>query len=121
MPYLIINGVDITADIEEIKWSENDLDGPNAGRTLDGVMHRDKVASKRRADIKLCDVKTDRANEILSALRNQYFTCETDLAPSDGNSLSMTMYNSTRSGGIRIVNTDGKVVHKEISFNIIER
>lgn len=121
MPFLKINDLDITADIEEIKWSENDLDSPNAGRTLDGLMRRGKVTSKRRADIKLLDVKTERANQILKVLRNQYFTCTTDLAPSDDGELVMEMYNSTRSGSVRIVNTDGKTVHKEISFNIIER
>ena len=121
MPFLKINGMDITADIEELKWSENDLDSPRAGRTLDGLMRRGKVTSKRRADIKLKDLQSERANEILAILRNQYFTCETDLAPSDSTSLTMEMYNSSRSGSIRIVNTDGKAVHKEISFNIIER
>lgn len=121
MPYIKIGGIDITADIEEIKWSENDLDAPNSGRTLDGMMHRGKVTSKRRADIKLVDLKTDRANQILSVLRNQYFLCQTDLCPASGSGVAMTMYNSTRSGSVRIVNTDGKTVHKEISFNIIER
>ena len=121
MPFLRINGLDITADIEEIKWSENDLDAPNSGRTLDGLMHRGKVASKRRADIKLKDLKAERANQILSVLRNQYFICQTDLPPSTEEYITMQMYNSTRSGGVRIVNTDGKVIHKEISFNIIQR
>ena len=121
MPYLSLDGLDITEDIEEIKWSENDLDAPNSGRSLDGMMQRGKVTSKRRADIKLRDLKAVRANQILSVLRNQYFTCETDLAPSSGSGLVMQMYNSTRSGSVRIVNTDGKVVHKDIAFNIIER
>ena len=121
MPFLRLNGLDITADIEEIKWSENDLDAPNSGRSLDGVMQRGKVASKRRADIKLKSLKAQRANQILDVLRNQYFYCETDLAPSDEPYLNMQMYNSTRSGNIAIVNTDGKIVHKGISFNIIQR
>lgn len=121
MPYLMLNGLDITEDIEEIKWSENDLDAPNSGRTLNGLMERGKVTSKRRADIKLRDLKAVRANQILSVLRNQYFICQTDLAPADGTDLIMQMYNSTRSGSVRIVNTDGKIIHKDISFNIIER
>lgn len=121
MPYMRINGLDITADIAEIKWSENDLDAPNSGRTLDGVMQRGKVTSKRRADIKLMPMATTRANAILNVLRNQYFTCQTDLCPADSGGISMQMYNSTRSGGVAIVNTDGKIIHKDISFNIIQR
>ena len=127
MPYMILyttsreSGIDIAPLIEEIKWSENDLDSPNAGRTLDGLMHRGKVTSKRRADIKLMPEKASVINPVLQIIRNEYFMCETDLAPSDGGVLYMTMYNSTRSGSIQIVNTDGVIMHKDVAFNIIER
>lgn len=126
MPYMTLfttvvgDGIDIAPYIEEVKWSENDLDSPNSGRTLDGLMHRGKVTSKRRADIKLLPIKASQVNPILSILRNEYFYCETDLAPAD-NVLTMQMYNSSRSGGVLIVNTDGVIVHKDVSFNIIER
>ena len=121
MPYIRLNGTDITRYIEEIKWSDNDLDGPEAGRTLDTIMHRYKLGSKHRADIKLIPVTSAVAYPILSILKNQYFTCETDLIPDYPNGLSMEMYNSTRSGSVAIVTTDGKIKHKDISFNIIER
>ena len=121
MPYFRINGLDIINDIEEIKWSENDLDAPNSGRTLDGMMQRGKITSKRRADIKLRNIRAQRANQILAIIRNQYFTCETDLPPSDEGSLSMQMYNSTRSGGVKIIDTDGRIIHGGISFNLIQR
>ena len=121
MPYLRINGVDITRYIEEIKWSDNDLDGPNSGRTLDTIMQRNKLGSKHRADIKLTAVDSQTAYTIISQLKNQYFTCETDLIPDSFGGQSLTMYNSTRSGNISIINTQGKVIHKDISFNIIER
>jgi len=126
MPYMRLYAsspnasIDIAPIIEEIKWSENDLDGPNAGRTLDGKMHRDKVTSKRRADIKLMPVAASVVNPVLIILRNTYFYCQTDLVPANG-PVTMEMYNSTRSGGIQIVNTDKVVVHKDVAFNIIER
>lgn len=112
--------IDIAPLIEEIKWSENDLDSPKAGRTLDGLMHRGKVTSKRRADIKLINSSASTINPILVILRKEYFYCDTDLVPAEG-PLLMQMYNSTRSGGIQIVNTDNVVMHKDVSFNIIER
>lgn len=125
MPYMNIYAtgtetIDIAPLIEEIKWSENDLDSPKAGRTLDGLMHRGKVTSKRRADIKLINSKASTINPILVILRKEYFYCSTDLVPAEGPVL-MQMYNSTRSGGIQIVTTDNVVMHKEVSFNIIER
>ena len=121
MPYLRLNNLDITEYLEEIKWSDNDLDSPNAGRTLDTVMQRGKLGSKHRADIKLVNMTAQEAIPIMQVLKNQYFTCTTDLIPDSSSSQSMEMYNSTRSGSIQIVRTDGKVMHKDISFNIIER
>ena len=124
MPYLKLSSqnttVDITRCIETISWSENDLDSPDAGRTLDGKMHRGKVTSKNRADIKLLPLKAEVLGPILQVLRFEYFTCETDLMPGYG-VISMEMYNSKRSGGILIVDTEGKIRHKDVAFNIIER
>lgn len=113
------SGVDIIGLIEEIKWSENDLDAPNSGRTLDGLMHRGKTTSKHRADIKLIPETASAINPALSVIRNEYFYCYTDLLPEG--ELTMQMYNSARSGGVMIVNTDGVIVHKDVAFNIIER
>ena len=39
-----INGTDITPYIANggLQYTRNDLDGPNAGRALDGTMYRDR-------------------------------------------------------------------------------
>lgn len=39
---------------KSIKWSRNDLDSDDAGRTLDGVMHRARVAIKRKIEVQDC-------------------------------------------------------------------
>lgn len=114
------NGVDLIPLIEEIKWSENDLDSPNSGRTLDAMMHRGKVASKLRFDVKLVPVEASVLNPIISILRHEYFYCQSNAFSFTGNSV-LTLYNSTRSGGISIITTDGKIKHKDVSFNMIER
>lgn len=48
-----INGVDITPFIAYggLKWQRADVDGANAGRTLDGTMIRDRRATKIRWDV----------------------------------------------------------------------
>lgn len=134
MPYLqlyvdnIANAVDIVSLIEEMKWSENDLDSPNSGRDLQATMYRGKVASKRRCDIKLMPCRASVLNEIFPIIRHEYFYCYTDLVPAEG-PLLMQMYNSTRSGGIAIITSDlegdqvvhNVIKHKDVSFNIIER
>ena len=118
--YLRINGVDIIQYIDSYITSENDLDAPNSGRTLDGIMHRGKVSSKIKMEIKLVPVEAAVLNRIFPLLRNEYVTCETNLLPGFGNE-SLSMYNSTRKTGISIITTDGKIMHKDASFNIIQR
>ena len=112
--------IDLIPLIEEIKWSENDMDSPNSGRTLDALMHRGKVATKLRFDIKLIPLEASVINPILSIIRNEYFSCITNAIPG-AEGVTLQMYNSTRSGGISIITTDGKVKHKDVSFNIIQR
>lgn len=121
MPYMRINGRDITRYIlaDGFSLSENDLDSPKSGRTLDSTMHRGKVAEKKRADVKLVPVKREVLKWIMPLLRNQYFTCETDLFP-DG-PLTLQMYNSTRKYGVSVIDTMGNVWYKDTSFNIIQR
>lgn len=48
-----IDGTDITPYMnwDGLKYSTNDLDSEEAGRTLDGVMHRSRVATKVRWDV----------------------------------------------------------------------
>ena len=122
MPYCRINGRDITRYIsmDGFQLSENDLDSPKSGRTLDAMMHRGKVAQKNRADVKLVPCKKEVLDWLMPLLRNQYFICETDLFPGMGN-LRMQMYNSTRKYGVAVIDIYKKTWYKDASFNIIQR
>jgi hypothetical protein len=64
-----IDGTDITPYIayKGIKWQRADADDEEAGRTLDAVMHRKRVAIKYRADI-TCIPLSDTDSQILLAL-----------------------------------------------------
>ena len=122
MPYMKLNGRDITKYIEMngFSLSENDLDSPRSGRTLSGLMHRGKVADKLKAEIKLVPVKKEIIDWMMPILRNQYFSCETDLFAGMGD-LHLTMYNSTRKYGVAVIDIEGKVWYTGVSFNIIQR
>lgn len=67
IPRFTINSVSILDYIahDGLKWSKHDVDGPNAGRNMNGTMIRDRVATKIRIDIK-CRPLT--SSEILSVL-----------------------------------------------------
>lgn len=127
MPYLKLyindpsSARNIVPLIEEFKWSENDLDSPNAGRALDGKMYRGLTASKRRCDIKLLPCEASVLNQVFEILRHEYFFMDTDLCPANDPIVGMEMYNSTRSAGVAIITTDNVIKHKDASFNIIQR
>ena len=122
MPYMRLNGRDITRYImaDGCNLSENDLDSPKSGRPLSGLMHRGKVAEKLKAEIKLVPVKKEVIDWIMPILRNQYFSCETDLFAGYGR-VTLEMYNSTRKYGVAIIDIDGQIWYSGASFNIIQR
>lgn len=68
IPTLKINGRDWTWILLEnsIKWSRNDLDSDKAGRTLDGKMHRNRVAIKRKIEISGCKRLTTQQMALLN-------------------------------------------------------
>lgn len=122
MPYLRINGQDIIRYIEVngISLSENDLDAPKSGRTLDGIMHRRKVAQKNKAEIKLVSIRKSVLDHITSLLRNEYVNVETDMFAGN-ETLVMEMYNSSRKYGAAIIDEDGVIWYTGVSFDLIQR
>ena len=107
MPYIEQKG---------IKWTRNDIDGANAGRTMDGVMHRERVTSKIRLDITCVPLSSADASVLLNAIYPEYVKVEY-LDPMYGH-VYKTMYsNNTPATYINTV-TDS---WEGISFPLIER
>lgn len=115
---LKVNGVDMLPYIEQkgVKWQRNDLDGSNAGRTMDGTMHRERVTSKVRLDITCLPLKSDDAQIILNAIYPEYVEVEyTD--PMYGHSIK-TMYSNNTPATYIDTATD---LWEGIAFPLIER
>lgn len=115
---LKIDGVDMTPYIEQkgIKWQRSDLDGSNAGRTMDGLMHRDRVASKIRLDITCLPLPSADAAVVLNAIYPEYVEVEyTD--PMYGHSIK-TMYSNNNPATYIDTATD---LWEGITFPLIER
>lgn len=116
-----IDGVDILPFITQkgIKWQRNDLDGENAGRTMDGIMHRSRVASKIRLDITCIPLKSEDAKTILNLIYPEYVTVEyTD--PMYG-LVTKTMYSNNNPATFMALHSDGTEYWEGISFPLIER
>lgn len=123
MPYLRINGRDVLPFIEEgkLKWTQNDIDSPDAGRTLDGMMHRGKVTSKVKIEAQCWPLSTTEANFVIGALQTEYLTVETDIDPLYGTT-SYQMYNSSRPATCYSVDKEtGVGKWTDLGFNLIER
>ena len=87
-----IDGTDITNMIafQGVKWSRNDIDGPNAGRTMSGLMIRDRVATKIRLDITCRPLTSDDLNTLLNLILPEFVTVTYE-DPMDG-LVTRTMY-----------------------------
>lgn len=69
-----IGTLDITSLIlvGKLTWEKNDIDGSDAGRTLDGQMHRKRVASKRKMSITCKRMTTAQLQALAAALAPEY-------------------------------------------------
>lgn len=75
-----IDGTDITNFIahQGVKWSRNDVDGPNAGRSISGLMIRDRVATKIRLDITCRPLKQDELSALLNLILPEFVSVTYD-------------------------------------------
>ena len=115
---LKINGVDMLSYIAQkgIKWQRNDLDGSNAGRTMDGTMHRERVTSKVRLDITCLPLSSTDAQIVLNAI----FPEDVDVEYTDPlyGHVYKTMYSNNTPASYINTTTD---MWEGITFPLIER
>lgn len=113
-----INGVDMLPYIVQngIKWQRNDIDGANAGRTMDGMMHRERVTSKVRLDVTCLPLSSQDASVVLGAIYPEYVEVEY-MDPMEGLSIR-TMYSNNTPATYIDTATD---MWEGIAFPLIER
>ena len=119
---LTVGGVDLTPYIAfgGVKWERSDIDSSDAGRTMDGKMHRGRVASKIRLDITCKPLTTAQASIVLQAILPEFVTVVyTD--PLAGTALSKTMYSNNTPATYLIKRRDGTELWSGITFPLIEQ
>lgn len=118
---LIINGVDMIPYIAQggIKWQRNDIDAPNTGRTIDGLMHRGRVATKIRLDITCRPMRDDELRIVLNTIFPEYVNVEYD-DPMYGHTYK-TMYSNNNPASFLMIQTNGDEMWTGITFPLIER
>lgn len=76
-----INGQDITQYVkfQGIKYTRNDVDGPNAGRGMDGKMIRDRVATKAKWNVECIPLTESQMRTLYELLMPSTFTVTTNM------------------------------------------
>lgn len=121
---LIVNNIDITdyikGDEEGDGYSvtKNDIDSPNAGRTMDGTMYRDRVATKDKIEVTCRLLTLEEGANLFSAIEPQF--------------VSVTYYsprtNSIKTGTFYVGDVPAQAVYTSegrkwggIAFSLIEQ
>lgn len=118
-----IDGTDITPYMnwDGLKYATNDLDSEEAGRTLDGIMHRSRVATKIRWDVTTKKLRTSEAMTLLQLIRPEWVQLRcTDLCTGER---TLTVYSNNHSieMGASGLSVDGEILWNEFTFPLIEQ
>ena len=120
---VLINRTDITKYIafQGFQWKRSDVDGPNAGRSLDNAyLFRDRVASKIRLDITCRPLTDAEASEVLKLIEPE-FVYVTYYDPQEGKEVVKEMYSNNIPASYLIARRDGTALWGGITFPLIER
>lgn len=118
-----INGFDIVPYLAEggAKWTWNGVDGPDTGRTMDAIMHRDLVAIKARCDVECLWMPKDLAVVLHQYITPKFVNVVTDTVPWMNGTVSLVMYSNNGKSTLITEYTDGTKLYGDIAFPLIER
>lgn len=119
---LWINGMDLTHFIQEggYKYQLNDIEAPDAGRTLDGVMHRGRVSQKVRLDITCRQLTTLEISAVLKVIDPEFVEVAY-LDPKEGREVTKTFYSNNKPATCLIQFSDGDEKWGSFSFPLVEK
>ncbi len=112
--------IDISLCVKEggLKWQRNDVDGPNAGRNIEGTMERDRVATKMRLDV-TCILLTDSELQYLQQLIYPEYIQVQYYDPLWG-MRNVWMYSNNNPATYSHIDSKGVELWKEVTFPLIE-
>lgn len=119
--YLTIDNVNMIPYIAYggIKWTRSDIDAPNTGRAMNGLMYRGRVATKIRLDITCRALKQSELQTVLNAILPEYVTVTYD-DPMSGR-VTKTMYSNNNPAVFQTRKRNGDEYWSGVTFPLIER
>ena len=121
-PILIIDNLDITNYVSELKPVKNDLDADGSGRDIQtGTMYRTKITDKMTWEVSLLRIPESVATSLFGNLNNTYYNA-TILDPGTNTQQTKTFYTSSVPFGVqKYIKSDNITVYDGVSFSMIER
>lgn len=118
-----IGSTDITNWIayQGLKWSRNDVEAPDAGRTLDGLMHRGRVSTKIRLDITCVPLKDSDHRTLMNLILPE--TIQVTYTDPMYGTVTRTMYSNNNSSQYMMKKVYGNTVIEywdNVQFALIE-
>lgn len=119
---LEIDGVDIVPYIayNGLQWQRSDLDGPGAGRDLDGYLRRNRIASKVRLDVTCHLLTSAELSRVLTAIMPEWVQVKY-YDPQVGSVVTKTMYANNHPASYQIKHPDGTEWWGGVTFPLIEK
>ena len=116
----LIDGLDVSPYVayKGFKWTRNDIDGPDAGRTMDARMHRLRVATKIRLDITCRPMTTEETRILLPAILPEYVNVTYD-DPMYGR-VTKLMYSNNNPASFLMQKPNGTEWWDGITFPLVE-
>lgn len=111
LPYIAYNG---------LKWQRSDVDGPNAGRTLDGTMIRDRRAIKIRWDITCKPLTSEELSTVLSLIEPEFVTV-TYTNPVTNTTATKQFYSNNFPVQFLLSTETGQELWQGLTFPLIEK
>lgn len=117
---LTINGIDMVPYIAYggLKWQRNDVDDPETGRDMSGIMHRGRVATKIRLDVTCRLLTATELATVLNTIYPEYVSVTYD-DPMLG-TVTKTMYANNNPAVYQLRKNDGTEWWSGVTFPLIE-
>lgn len=103
----------------EVTWSLSDVSSPDSGRTLDGVMHKGRVAQKVKLSCKWGAMPMSEASILLKNVNSEVNFSLTYYDVMQNAERTATFYVGDRTAVYKWIFTDSQVV-ENVSFDFIE-
>lgn len=118
-----IDGFDIVPFIEEngITWTPNGIDGPDAGRVLDGDMERDLLCYKADGQISCVWMTKEQTLELYRHIMPEFVTVRTDTIQWIDGVVTKRMYSNAAPATLGEEYTDGTKIYQDIQFPLVEK